>query len=260
MLTLIVMPYKRNQQNRGAQDYLSEGEMFQLAERFVDRLLDPKRSWFRKSMLEGLKRPEQAKLIVREMGWPDELHGTAWATQFETSLQRRNRKRLLKLLKAQFVRNPILRAHERALLSLGDPAILRKGFLEVAKQFSGGPGRTALIEVSEYQKLAAIAEELYPVILKLLQELDRGTKRTIQELLEFWQPDYPTACSFLLRKLSRLQEGLNTRVLPRPAKKLQTRARVLSEALAGSKYGLTFSTSSERVRQGKRTRKGPLSR
>ncbi len=211
-------------------------------------------------MLEGVKRPELAKLVAREMGSPDDLHGTAWAKQFEISLQRRNRKRLLELLKAQSVRSPMPRGSERAILSLGDPAILRKGLLEAAKQFSGGPGRKALIEESEYQKLAAIAEELYPVILKLLQELDSGTKRTIQELLEFWQPDYPTACSFLLRNLPRLQEGLNARVLPRPAKTLQTRARVVSEALAGTEYGLTFSTSTERVRQGKRARKAALSR
>ena len=260
MLTLVVMPYKRNRQNRGAQDYLSEGEKIHLAERFVDRLLDSKRSWFRKGILEGVKRPELAKLVAREMGLPDKLHGTAWAKQFEISLQRRDRKRLLGLLKEDFVRSPITRAHERAVLSLGDPVILRKGILEIAKQFSGEPGRKALIEESEYQKVAAIAEELYPVILKLLQELDSGTKRAIQDLLKFWQPDHPTACSFLLRNLPQLQKGLNARVLPRPAKKLQTRARVLSEALAGTEYGLTFSTSSERVRQGKRACKAALSR
>lgn len=260
MLTLVVMPYKRNRQNRGTQDYLSEAEMIQFAERFVNQLLDPKRSWFRKSMLEGLKRPEQAKLMLREMRLPDDLHGTAWVKQFEISLQRRNRNRLLELLKAELVRSPILRGSEKALLSLGDPAILRKGFLKIAKQFSGGRGRKALIEESEYQELAAIAEELYPVILKLLQELDSCTKRAIQDLLEFWQLDHPTACSFLLRNLPRLQEGLNASVLPRPAKKLQTRARVLSEALAGTEYGLTFSTSIERVRQGKRALKAPLFR
>lgn len=234
--------------------------MFHLAERFVNRLLDPKQSWFRKIILEGLKRPEQSKWIAREMGSPDDVHGTAWAKQFEISLQRRKRKRLLELLKAEFVRSPIPRGSERAILSLGDPAIVRKGMLEIAKQFSGKPGRKALIEGPEYQKVAAIAGKLYPVILKLLQELGSGTKRTVQELLEFWQPDHPTACSFLLRNLPRLQEGLNARALPRPAKKLQTRARVLSEALAGTEYGLTFSTSIERVREGKRARKGPLSR
>ena len=167
---------------------------------------------------------------------------------------------MVELLKAEFVHSRMPRGNERAILSLGDPAILRKGILDIAKQFSGGPGRKALVEESEYQKLAAIAEELYPVILKLLQELDTGTKRAIQDLLEFWQPDHPTACSFLLRNLARLQEGLNARVLPRPAKKLQTRARVLSEALAGIEYSLTFSTSIERVRQGKRALKAVLSR
>lgn len=258
MLTLVLMPHEFNRQNRHAQDYLSEDEIAHLVERLVDRLLDPTQPWSRKCILEGLKRPEQAKWLAREIGLPDDVHDTAWAKQFEISLQRRNRKRLIELLKAEFVRSPIPRGCETTVLSLGDPAILRKGMLEIAKRFSGKPGRKPLIEESEYQKLAAMAGELYPVILKLLQELDRGTKRTVRDLLEFWQLDHPTACGFLLRNLPRLQEGLNARVLPRPAKKLPTRARVLSEALAGTEYGLTLSTSIERVRQGKRALKVTL--
>ena len=245
------MPYKKKPQCRDAEDRLSERESLRFAERFVDRLLDSKEPVRRKILLEGLKRPAAARLALKELGFPDTAYATLWAKQLELALQRRNRKRLVELVVQEFVRSPIPRGCEEALLALSDPANLRRAAIEAAKQHGGTPGKKGLKQY-EYRHLVEIADESYPVVLKLLQELKSGTGKTVQELLEFWQSDYPGACEFLLRNVGALEELLAARELPRPAKKLQTRVRVISEALAGAEYELAWSTSIERVRQGRR--------
>lgn len=118
--------------------------------------------------------------------------------------------------------------------------------------FKGQRGPKPKIPKRDYPKLAARGDQLKPVIHKLLVELASGTKRAVSELFEFWKVDHAEACNFLLHHISRLERALKDQRLLKRATRIEARAALLADALAGSDYGLRFRTSIERTREGRR--------
>ena len=96
------------------------------------------------------------------------------------------------------------------------------------------------------------ADLLRPAVTALLTQLQQ-TKHSVSEILEYLRKDHPEASEFLLGHVNRLQLALNDpKVLRRAQKRISARARVLADAMAGTDFGLTFSTSMERVREARR--------
>lgn len=233
---------------------LTPHECERLSEQVVDLLLDPSRSWFRMSFLAGLQHPDRSKSLARKLGLPDKLHGTPWAKKLAFALQRKNRKLLLSLWRVQFTENPPTQEEAQAFLRFGGQTLWRKAMLGVADVFKGEKGFERKIDQEDYSKLASLGDKLVPVLEKLLHELDSGTSHSLSQLLEFWQPDHPDACTFLLAYVGRLEMALKDERLLKRAKKPHTRARLLADALAGGEYDLTLRTSVERAREGRRLR------
>jgi hypothetical protein len=120
-------------------------------------------------------------------------------------------------------------------------------------RFRRGP--VPYITDDQYLPLLTTAKMLRPVIEKLLLELS-STSHTIPEILHYLQKDHLGACQFLSNHQGRLEAALNNpKLLKRAHKRHAARARVIADALAGSKYNLAFSTSLERVREARRRQK-----
>jgi hypothetical protein len=139
------------------------------------------------------------------------------------------------------------------LLSLGSPKVLKNSAKQLIDVFKFHHGPRPKLPAGQYAKALTTAELLRPAVLRLLQELDSATSHSLEEILKYLQTDYPDACKFLLSNISRVHQALNDpRVQNRAKKRIASRARVLADALAGSEYGLQFSTSIERVREARR--------
>jgi hypothetical protein len=202
--------------------------------------------------LEGLNHPETLDRLSKKTGLPSFRSDPSSRVRLKLALERKDRKKLTAIVKEDFLKNPIPPGKERALMQVFEPRIWRKGLVEAANQLKGKPGATPLVSPADYPKLASCADGLRPIIQKLLNERDDGNPRTVGECLEFWRRKYPEPCQFLLRNADKLTELLNAKRLPKSAKKLETQAHVIADALAGCEEGLKFSTSIERVRQGRR--------
>jgi len=220
----------------------------------VDSLLDKGNPFARHIMLEGLKRPTSLLANAKKTGLPFNSRDIVWRKKVEFALKRRDRKKLIELFIEENSRNPLPPGSERTLKALVEPRTWRKALLEAADQLKGKPGHPTRIKESEYPKIADQADKLYPIVLKLLTELHSGTTRTVEQLLRFWKQDSPEVCAFLERHVDELNALLHAEKLPKPAKKLTTKSRIIAEALVGRDYGLSFATSIERARQGRRIR------
>jgi hypothetical protein len=241
---------------------LSPAECIEAAQTFVNFLFDPENTWYRNAVLMGLdiysRHPgayeaSRSKLL--------ELHpflGNAQAlsledrTRVRIALQRKQPEKLLELVRRAFTRNPPTRESLNLLFATIKPLPMRKALLAAADQFKGRQGRPSDV-TAVGKELAAFAEKkLAPAILNVLQSQERGTRYSLQELLDIATRDYPEASSFLLRHVALFEKAINDEKLLRRGKQLQTRAQVLADAMAGADYGLKFSTSMKRVSEARK--------
>jgi hypothetical protein len=111
----------------------------------------------------------------------------------------------------------------------------RKAFQEAARQFTAKRGRKPKARRLDYRKIGMI----YPVCLRLLTELRFETPNySVRELLEHLKQDDPEACNFLLRHLARFESTLKDKRLLKRAIRIESRARLLADGMAGADYGL----------------------
>ena len=231
---------------------LSALECDTFAEQFVDRLLSPEGAWFRKMYLVGLQDPVRLKSFMKGIGLSTKSFSPSFVKRLHGALQRKDRKALLSLWKSICDQDPPSRGFPEAFLRLSRKRAWRGAMLQIADKLKGEPGFERKIKPEEYGSVASLGEELAPVILKLLKELESGTCRTVRELLEFWSKDKPRECEFLIRHIDRLDSVMRDETLLNRAKRLPARARLIADAMAGAEYGLSLRTSIERAREGRR--------
>jgi hypothetical protein len=138
------------------------------------------------------------------------------------------------------------------LLACGNSTVLRGSLKALGRSFTFHPGAKPKLRLEHYHLVREIAELLQPAILKYL-EIPK-TSRTPPETLRYLKKDFPKACEFLSRNIRQFQQALDDPILLQRAKKnAWSRAKVLADAMAGSDYHLSFSTSRERVRRARRS-------
>jgi len=185
-------------------------------------------------------------LYVRREG------GAWWEPWLADALIQEDRQKLIPYFKKDAQRRKLTKDELARLLEVGKSSVLRNSFKELARPFSSHRGAKPKLPPGKYSEALETAELLEPAMLKLL---DPQTSHTLVETLQYLQKDHPKACEFLLRHITLLQQALNDPGLSRRAtKRIGARARVLAAALAGADYGLSFSTSVERVRQARRAK------
>ena len=128
--------------------------------------------------------------MAKAMGFSSwRIFGSRFDREFIDALEKMDRARLVALLKAELTRDYYTKEEADTLLRILDPAFWYQVLKEITRQpgpmFQVHRGRKPKIPRRDYHKIADWGDRLAPVILKLLQELEFGTKRTIKELLEF---------------------------------------------------------------------------
>jgi hypothetical protein len=237
----------------------SDEEYQRFSEQFADVILDPRQKWLAQYLLTG---------GFGQIPTEQEINSGAFALRVLEFLKRdylveewlyealnRGDKRLLipwiKLATRNF---KTTREEMSRLLSLGKPSVLRNSAKQLTDVFKFHRGPRPKLPSRQYAEILRLAEVLRPAVLELLRRLDSKTRRSPEEILNFLLIDYPDACKFLLSNISRVHQALNDpRLRSRAKKRIVSRARVLADALAGSEYGLQFSTSIERVGEARRT-------
>jgi hypothetical protein len=113
-------------------------------------------------------------------------------------------------------------------------------------------GPKAKILPTQYPMLALRGSELAPLIQKVLEAKADGSRKSVQDVLDFYKDDFPKAYKYLQTYIERLETALRNKRLSNRAKKLPTRAKAIADALSGAEYGYDLSTSFEHTRQGRR--------
>jgi hypothetical protein len=246
------MPREKSKKRPGLNQKVAEADYEVLAGQFADMMIDPDKQWLLEYVLYGgfsyqIESLDDLAIDILSMRNNSPLINT---TLLNAGLSG-DRKTIVKFLMDNFLQTKPSKEWLSAVLKALSSTELRRSLQKAGGLFKLRRGPTPKIPNSKYKDLAARAELLTPVMLKLLTELQSGTKRSFQELLEFWKKDHDEGCSFLLRHIGRLRQALDSLALLKRGRKPLSRARVLAQALAGSDYGLTFSTSLVRVRQAK---------
>ncbi len=223
---------------------------------FVDDLLDNR--GLRRLFLEGLNNPSILGELAKRTG-VQIPRDASLILRFKRALQKKDRVTLLSIVRQDFAQHPVPQGKEIILTDVKDrvltATVARKALISIADTLKrDSAGRPALIAPDEYSELADRADLLEPVILKLLENPPNETGRTLEEHLAFMKGKHDVACTFLERYIPQLKHLLSSKNLPKAAKKSETKARVIADALAGRDRGLSFKTSIERVRQGRRER------
>jgi hypothetical protein len=252
---LSLMPRKKSGVTKPSVAPITPEEADRQAQRFVDILLDKANPHARRAMLTGLDHPEIVIALSKNIKSPPERLDPVLRVKLKSALQKGNRNALVALMRDLYLNDPIPPEQQNAFERIFKPLFLRGALLEYADTLKGKPGKAPLVDPSGYPELARRADILRPVIQRLLDERRDGNKRTAGECLNFWSQQFPEACQFLSRHSGKLEELLRMDRLPKPAEKLETQAHVIADALAGCEEGLEFSTSIERVRQGRRMAK-----
>ncbi len=246
---------------------LSEKESEQLAEKVYDKIIGPSlpmkwHQWVIQRRMDqfdriGIFAFPPIVIVNNEPVYPiraliEDKH-RAIDREYAESMRKLERKELVPLLKALFIREGYTLEHKEELFSGHASHYWWQIMEEVEKfVFHTRKGRKPKAALSDYKKIAALAEELVPVCEKLLGELESETKHTIGEILEFLRKDYPKPCAFLLAHLPALESALVNKKFMERRKTLRGRARHLAYGLAGTDYGLSLSTSASIAAQGKR--------
>ncbi len=226
--------------------------MQQLAVRVVDDLLGSSAAPWRKGFSAVRWNPALLKVAAESLGFPQQAQDTRWLIEFGNALARKNRPKLLILITEAFGKDPPTYDQAQRLRRLDPRALWRRGLLEAAEPFKGARGIPARIELTEYQTLAALADRLTPACEKILEDVKAAPNRSLTAIVEECRKEYPEAGTFLLRHMERLKSALEDRELLRRARKNDTRARLLADAMAGAEYDLKLRTSIERARTGRR--------
>jgi hypothetical protein len=172
-----------------------------------------------------------------------------------TAIEHRDRERLTEFFLASVRYWP--KEGAAAILSMlrSFPAAIRGHQTTVSKFAKLKSGRQSKIKPNEYARLAGLGTQLAPLIEKIDLALKDGTKRSVSELLQFWEKDYPEQSTFLNRHHERFQAALRDKRLRKRALRPKSRAAAIADAMAGAEDGLTLSTSYEKAREGRRMQK-----
>lgn len=229
-------------------------EYRRFAEQFVDGFLDSEQPWITKYLLAGgfNRIPTWEELRSGKFAFKVQQALTSdtdlWEEWLHEAIIKRDRDKLIPYVVQRSELSKINEDDMSRLLASVTPTVLRASQKQLEKKFSFRPGMKAKIPVSQYPHLVKTADLLQPGILSLLKL--PSTSHTLPERLRYLKSDHPEACKFLTVHVDRFQEALDSSVLLQRAKKsIEGRARVLAEALAGSGYGLEFSTSRKYVRE-----------
>lgn len=234
---------------------ISEGEYKRFAEQFADCILDPRKRWLVDFVLnngfayipteEEITSGRFAQRVLKS--FRQEPWGLIEISVNE-ALTKPDPRALAAWILKRSIECKLTRDQMSRLLDCGNSTVLRKSFKALGKTFNSEPGAKPKLRREQYPLLLETAEMLQPAILKFLAI--PKTSRTLGETLRYLKKDYPQACEFLSRHIVKFQRALDDAALRKRAKKnIEGRARVLAEAMAGSNYQLTFSTSRERVRR-----------
>jgi hypothetical protein len=234
---------------------LTEEELQQLAVRMVDYLLGSSAAPLRKGFSAAQRNPALLKVAAESLGLPQRAQDTRWLIEFGHALARKNRHKLLILITEAFRKDPPTYDQGQRLRRLDPRALWRKGLLEAAESYKGERGIPARIEPTEYAVLAALGYRLTPACEKILVDVEAAPNRSLTAVVEECRKEHPDAGTFLLRHMERLKSALEDPELLNRARKIETRARLLADAMAGAEYDLTLRTSIERVRTGRRARR-----
>lgn len=131
--------------------------------------------------------------------------------EFAETMRKLERKDIVPLLRAFFIRKDYTQGHREELFG-GHASHYWWEIMEEIEKFSfpTRKGLRAKVLMSDYPKIAALAEQLVPVCERLLEAEKSKTKRTTREILEFLKADYPTPCAFLLAHLASLKKHWQT--------------------------------------------------
>ncbi len=248
---------------------VSETEYQRFAAQFVELLVDLKRSWFvRYIVMGGLDHiPTDEEIDSGDFALRVLRHLKRGETEMiEVSLYEAlstgDREILVPYTRQWAKEAAFSREDLRTLLKMGNSSSLQRSFKKLHLEFDFRPGGQIKISRAKYDKLLKRSEQLRPVIKKILDERASGTSNSLGEILEYCQKDHPGACKFLSLHLLHFQQAFNDKhVIRRAKKRISARAGVLADAMAGTEYGVTFSTSIATVgeaRRAARRQKPPL--
>ena len=248
---------------------LSDGEYQRFAEQFVELLVNPKQGWLVHYIMTGgldhiptEEEIESGEFALRVLSRLKHGETQLIEVSLYEALTTGDREMLVPYTKQWAIRAAFSHEEMRLLLNMGTSSSLRHSFSQLKSTFKFRVGGTTKLAPSQYQKILQRAEQLRPAIAKILAELASPTSHTLPEILEYCKRDHPQACEFLSLHLQRFQQAFNDkRVITRATKRVSARARSLADAMAGTDYGLAFSTSIEKVGEIRRIarRQRPLS-
>jgi hypothetical protein len=236
----------------------SDTEYERFAKQFVDLIVDPKRPWLLHYIVAGGLDQVPADDEIESGGFALhvlkrierlEKEGTELieASLFE-ALNNRDRKFLVSYTKDWSQKACFSREDMKLFLKMGSSSSLRQSFKNLNSKFGFRSGGRTKITARELYDILNRAEQLRPAIEKILKELSSNTSHTLEEILEYCRKDYPETCNFLSLHIQFFRQAFNDKsVLRRATKRISARARALADAMAGTEYGLAFSTSIERV-------------
>ena len=237
---------------------LNATERAELAETFIDMILDPANAWMREALLIGLTLPKDyMELLGEKTGLKERPCDLHFDKKFLNALEKMDKQELIALMKAEFEQKPPTKQSAEALLKLFDQGLWKRGIQDFERQFKGRPGRRLKIPRRDYPKLVEWAEALFPVLLKLLSLIRLGSNLPLRDHLKALQDEHPRACRFLLHHISKLESALKNGSLRNRATGLESQAQLLADALAGADYKLSLRTSMERTREGRRLMRRP---
>lgn len=242
---------------------VSERAYQRFAKQFVDLIIDPKRPWLIRYIVAGGlsqvptdEEIDSGDFALRVLNRIDRLEkeGTEIieASLFE-ALNNRDRDFLVPYTRKWAQEAGFTRGDLRMLLKMASSSSLKQSFKNLKSKFAFRSGGATKITRNEFEEILSRAEQLRPAVEKILTELGSQTSHTIEEILAYCRKDYPPACDFLSLHIQRFHQAINDkRVVNRATKRIPARAGAIADAMAGTDYGLAFSTSIERVREARR--------
>ncbi len=205
-------------------------------------------------MLGGRDNPGPLDKLLKAAGFQPTHFGGLSGKELAEATEKRDRGKIVAAFKAEILANPPNVGQALAVLQLNKPERWRSFLKGVGQAFKAKVGRKPKLPRGSFPELAAKSDQLFPVLKKLLSEQKTGTRRSIRELLRFWKKDHPEQCAFLLRHISRLELILKDTKLLKRATRLNSRARLIADVMAGADYELAFRTSIERAQEARRLR------
>ena len=233
---------------------LSPVECEEFAEAYADKILNPSFAPLRPAMITTINNPETLKAVAGHMGlpMPAAFPDPEWQRDFADAIQKMDRERLIGLVKTWFLKNPPKRADVDFVVKTDFGALMRETFKAAAREFPAKRGAKAKATRRDYPKIAKLADELYPVCLRVVTELRFGGNHSVHECLERCKKQFPEECNFLFVHLRSFESTLSDRRLHQRAKGIESFARLAADGIAGADYGLEPRTSIERTREGRR--------